>query len=150
MKSEEGGLSPTPQGGFAHIAFAQTRVTPFRAVVRPTCPLDSSAGRNGARSANNCALFEASTTVSFLIIMLPGTLYAGENVLRVVDIIAFASGGQITADQTFATFGLSNLDPAGSPDYQDVPDEGNFAKVVGGQVKQSGFKFARIRTSQRP
>jgi len=80
--------------------------------------------------------------------MLPGTLYAGENVLRVVDIIAFASGGQITADQTFGTFGLSNLDPAGSPDYQDVPDEGNFAKVVGGQVKQNRFKFGRMRSSQ--
>ena len=41
------------------------------------------------------------------------------------------------ADQTFGTFGLSNLKPAGSPDHQDVPDEGNFAKVVGGQVKQN-------------
>jgi len=52
----------------------------------------------------------------------------------VVDTIAFASGGQITASQLFGAFGLSNPDPVGSPDYQNLPDERAFGTIVAGQA----------------
>lgn len=52
----------------------------------------------------------------------------------VVDTIAFASGGQITADQLFGAFGLSNPDPLGSPTYRHLPDERSFGTVLAGQA----------------
>lgn len=52
----------------------------------------------------------------------------------VVDTIAFASGGQITADQLFGAFGLSNPDPLGSPIYGHLPDERSFGTVIAGQA----------------
>lgn len=52
----------------------------------------------------------------------------------VVDNITFASGGQITADQLFGAFGLSNPDPVGSPIYQGLPDERAFGTVLTGRA----------------
>ncbi|WP_308368568.1 MULTISPECIES: calcium-binding protein [unclassified Microbulbifer] len=48
----------------------------------------------------------------------------------VVDTISFTSGGSITSEQIFGAFGLSNPDPAGSPDYQNLPDERSYANLV--------------------
>ncbi|WP_242675146.1 calcium-binding protein [Phytopseudomonas dryadis] len=52
----------------------------------------------------------------------------------VVDTITFASGGQLTAAQLFGAFGLSNPDPAGSPAYQNLPDERAFGTLLAGQA----------------
>ncbi len=52
----------------------------------------------------------------------------------VVDTIAFASGGQVTADQLFGAFGLSNPDPLGSLIYRHLPDERSFGTVLAGQA----------------
>ncbi|MFI8744760.1 calcium-binding protein [Pseudomonas sp. NPDC077186] len=52
----------------------------------------------------------------------------------VVDVISFASGGQLTAAQLFGAFGLSNPDPAGSPNYQNLPDERAFGTILAGQA----------------
>ncbi|MBL4835569.1 MAG: hypothetical protein JKY26_16505 [Pseudomonas sp.] len=49
---------------------------------------------------------------------------------NVVDTITFASGGQITSAQLFGAFGLSNPDPVGSPDYQNLPDERQFGTIL--------------------
>ena len=49
-----------------------------------------------------------------------------------VDLITFASGGQLTSAQLFGAFGRSNPDPAGSPSYQYVPDERAFGTVLAG------------------
>ncbi|MCU7937270.1 MAG: hypothetical protein KZQ99_20745 [Candidatus Thiodiazotropha sp. (ex Dulcina madagascariensis)] len=40
-----------------------------------------------------------------------------------VDLITFATGGQLSAAQLFGVFGLANPDPTGSPDYPGLPDE---------------------------
>ncbi|MBB3060167.1 calcium-binding protein [Microbulbifer rhizosphaerae] len=48
----------------------------------------------------------------------------------VVDTISFTSGGSITSEQIFGAFGLSNPGPAGSPDYQNLPDERSYANLV--------------------
>ncbi|MCW2292450.1 Ca2+-binding RTX toxin-like protein [Pseudomonas sp. BIGb0408] len=53
---------------------------------------------------------------------------------HVVDVISFASGGQLTAAQLFGAFGLSNPDTKGSPNYQGVPDERAFGTVLAGQA----------------
>ena len=49
-----------------------------------------------------------------------------------LDLIEFGPGGQLTSDQIFGAFGLSNPDPQGSPDYQGLPDERGFGNVVNG------------------
>ena len=49
-----------------------------------------------------------------------------------IDLIEFGPGGQLTSDQIFGAFGLSNPDPQGSPDYQGLPDERGFGNVVNG------------------
>lgn len=51
---------------------------------------------------------------------------------HVVDVISFASGGQLTAAQLFGAFGLTNPDTAGSPNYQRVPDERSFGTILAG------------------
>lgn len=53
---------------------------------------------------------------------------------HVVDVISFASGGQLTAAQLFGAFGLTNPDTAGSPNYQGVPDERSFGTILAGQA----------------
>lgn len=53
---------------------------------------------------------------------------------HVVDVISFDSGGQLTAAQLFGAFGLSNPDPAGSPNYQNLPDERAFGTILAGQA----------------
>jgi Ca2+-binding RTX toxin-like protein len=53
---------------------------------------------------------------------------------HVVDVISFASGGQLTAAQLFGAFGLTNPDTAGSPNYQSVPDERSFGTILAGQA----------------
>ena len=53
---------------------------------------------------------------------------------HVVDVISFASGGQLTAAQLFGAFGLTNPDAAGSPNYQSVPDERSFGTILAGQA----------------
>lgn len=53
---------------------------------------------------------------------------------HVVDVISFASGGQLTASQLFGAFGLTNPDVAGSPNYQGVPDERSFGTILAGQA----------------
>lgn len=60
----------------------------------------------------------------------------------VVDVITFASGGQLTAQQLFGAFGLSNPDPKGSPAYIDPPDERAFGTLYAG--------MAGIRRSSAP
>ncbi|AZM81357.1 hypothetical protein EIP87_04780 [Pseudomonas aeruginosa] len=52
----------------------------------------------------------------------------------VVDVITFASGGQLTAQQLFGAFGLSNPDPKGSPAYIDPPDERAFGTLYAGMA----------------
>ncbi|WLQ16976.1 calcium-binding protein [Hahella aquimaris] len=47
-----------------------------------------------------------------------------------IDRIEFASGGQITGDQIFGVFGMSNPDPDGSPNYSGLPDERGFGTVT--------------------
>ncbi|MFD1216105.1 calcium-binding protein [Microbulbifer celer] len=49
-----------------------------------------------------------------------------------IDRIEFSSGGELTADQIFGAFGLSNPDPVGSPDYQGLPDERGFGTLTVG------------------
>ncbi|PZW46118.1 Ca2+-binding RTX toxin-like protein [Pseudomonas sp. URMO17WK12:I2] len=53
---------------------------------------------------------------------------------HVVDVISFASGGQLTAAQLFGAFGLTNPDTKGSPNYQGVPDERSFGTILAGQA----------------
>ena len=53
---------------------------------------------------------------------------------HVVDMISFASGGQLAAAQLFGAFGLANPDVAGSPNYQGVPDERSFGTILAGQA----------------
>lgn len=53
---------------------------------------------------------------------------------HVVDVISFASGGQLTAAQLFGAFGLTNPDTVGSPNYQGVPDERSFGTILAGQA----------------
>ncbi|WP_422463575.1 calcium-binding protein [Endozoicomonas sp. ALB115] len=53
---------------------------------------------------------------------------------NVVDTITFASGGQLSAAQIFGAFGASNPDPAGSPDYQNLPDERSFGTILSGSA----------------
>jgi Ca2+-binding RTX toxin-like protein len=53
---------------------------------------------------------------------------------HVVDVISFASGGQLTAAQLFGAFGLTNPDVAGSPNYQGMPDERSFGTILAGQA----------------
>ncbi|GAB58547.1 hypothetical protein RNAN_1520 [Rheinheimera nanhaiensis E407-8] len=50
----------------------------------------------------------------------------------VVPTIRFAAGGQITANQIFGAFGLSNPNPQGSLAYTDLPDERAFGNVFVG------------------
>ncbi|PTU72937.1 calcium-binding protein [Pseudomonas mangrovi] len=53
---------------------------------------------------------------------------------NVVDVITFASGGQLTAAQLFGAFGVANPDPLGSPAYANLPDERSFGNLVAGQA----------------
>ncbi|WP_439888761.1 calcium-binding protein [Pseudomonas sp. MBLB4123] len=53
---------------------------------------------------------------------------------HVVDVISFASGGQLTAAQLFGAFGLTNPDTNGSPNYQNLPDERAFGTILAGQA----------------
>ncbi|WP_422450650.1 calcium-binding protein [Endozoicomonas sp. ALB091] len=53
---------------------------------------------------------------------------------NVVDTITFASGGQLSAAQIFGAFGASNPEPAGSPDYQNLPDERSFGTILSGSA----------------
>jgi Ca2+-binding RTX toxin-like protein len=53
---------------------------------------------------------------------------------HVVDVISFASGGQLTAAQLFGAFGLSNPDINGSPNYLNLPDERAFGTILAGQA----------------
>lgn len=64
-------------------------------------------------------------------VTLKNWFLGGDNV---VDIITFASGGQLTAAQIFGAFGLSNPDVNGSPNYLNLPDERAFGTVLGGQA----------------
>ncbi|MBE0484227.1 MAG: hypothetical protein IBX52_12080, partial [Bacterioplanes sp.] len=50
----------------------------------------------------------------------------------VIPVIQFASGGQITANQIFGAFGLSNPNPVRSLAYSDLPDERAFGTVFVG------------------
>ncbi|MDP5136285.1 hypothetical protein ORJ04_10020 [Rheinheimera baltica] len=50
----------------------------------------------------------------------------------VVPTIRFAAGGEITANQIFGAFGLSNPNPQGSLGYTDLPDERGFGNVFVG------------------
>lgn len=52
----------------------------------------------------------------------------------VVDVISFASGGQLTAAQVFSAFKLTNPDTKGSPNYQGLPDERSFGTILVGQA----------------
>lgn len=58
---------------------------------------------------------------------------------HVVDVISFAAGGQLTAAQLFGAFGLSNPDPAGSPNYQNLPDERAFGTILAGQAGEQNI-----------
>src|SRR5690606_3726253 len=64
-------------------------------------------------------------------VTLKNWFLGGDNV---VDVITFASGGQLTAAQIFGAFGLSNPDVNGSPNYHNLPDERAFGTVLGGQA----------------
>lgn len=64
-------------------------------------------------------------------VTLKNWFLGGDNV---VDVITFASGGQLTAAQIFGAFGLSNPDVNGSPNYLNLPDERAFGTVLGGQA----------------
>ncbi|WP_081729217.1 calcium-binding protein [Pseudomonas sp. URMO17WK12:I4] len=52
----------------------------------------------------------------------------------VVDVISFASAGQLTAAQVFSAFKLTNPDTKGSPNYQGLPDERSFGTILVGQA----------------
>ncbi|MEW8439417.1 MAG: calcium-binding protein [Candidatus Thiodiazotropha taylori] len=54
-----------------------------------------------------------------------------------VDRFVFTSGGEISADQIFGAFGLSNPDPQGSPDYTSLPDERGYETVTLGDGSDS-------------
>ncbi|WP_272493077.1 calcium-binding protein [Atopomonas sediminilitoris] len=51
---------------------------------------------------------------------------------HVVDVISFSTGGQLSAAQIFAAFGLTNPDSVGSPNYQNLPDERSFGTSLAG------------------
>lgn len=53
---------------------------------------------------------------------------------NVIPLLQFASGGQITANQIFGAFGLSNPNPQRSLAYGDLPDERAFATVYVGSA----------------
>ncbi|MES9991035.1 MAG: calcium-binding protein [Candidatus Thiodiazotropha sp.] len=51
-----------------------------------------------------------------------------------VDRIVFTSGGELTSAQLFSVFGLTDPDPAGSPNYPGLPDERNFTTITSGSA----------------
>ena len=53
---------------------------------------------------------------------------------NVIPLLQFASGGQITANQIFGAFGLSNPNPQRSLAYGDLPDERAFTTVYVGSA----------------
>ncbi|MEW8030127.1 MAG: calcium-binding protein [Candidatus Thiodiazotropha sp.] len=53
---------------------------------------------------------------------------------QAVDRIIFASGGELSSAQLFGVFGVTDPDPAGSPDYSGLPDERNYNTVTLGSA----------------
>ncbi|WP_299587786.1 calcium-binding protein [uncultured Microbulbifer sp.] len=49
-----------------------------------------------------------------------------------IDKIEFSSGQEISSDQLFGVFGISNPDSQGSPDYSGLPDERSFGTLTTG------------------
>lgn len=69
-------------------------------------------------------------------VTLKNWFLGGDNV---VDILSFASGGQITSAQIFGAFGLTNPDANGSPNYQNLPDERAFGTLLSGQASDQNI-----------
>ena len=57
----------------------------------------------------------------------------------VVPTIRFAAGGEISANQIFGAFGLTNPNPQGSLAYTDLPDERAFGNVFVGTGAAEGI-----------
>ncbi|MEW8203416.1 MAG: calcium-binding protein [Candidatus Thiodiazotropha endolucinida] len=56
-----------------------------------------------------------------------------------VDRIVFASGGELSSSQLFGVFGVTDPDPAGSPDYSGLPDERNYGTVTLGGAGNDNY-----------
>ncbi|MCU7840567.1 MAG: hypothetical protein KZQ94_14455, partial [Candidatus Thiodiazotropha sp. (ex Troendleina suluensis)] len=56
-----------------------------------------------------------------------------------VDRISFISGGELSAEQIFGAFGLTNPDPSGSPDYPGLPDEQGYGTVTVGDAADASY-----------
>lgn len=58
---------------------------------------------------------------------------------QAVDRIVFASGGELSSAQLFGVFGVTDPDPAGSPDYSGLPDERNYGTVTLGGAGNDNY-----------
>ncbi|MCM8921806.1 MAG: hypothetical protein LC540_17340 [Candidatus Thiodiazotropha sp.] len=56
-----------------------------------------------------------------------------------VDQIVFSSGGDISTDQLFGVFGVTDPDPTGSPDYPGLPDERNYGTLTLGDGADASY-----------
>ncbi|MEW8073547.1 MAG: calcium-binding protein [Candidatus Thiodiazotropha sp.] len=58
---------------------------------------------------------------------------------QAVDRIVFASGGELTSAQLFGVFGVTDPDPAGSPNYSGLPDERNYGTITLGGAGNGNY-----------
>ncbi|PUB90762.1 MAG: hypothetical protein DBP01_05840, partial [gamma proteobacterium symbiont of Ctena orbiculata] len=58
---------------------------------------------------------------------------------QAVDRIVFASGGELTSAQLFGVFGVTDPDPAGSPNYSGLPDERNYGTITLGGAGNDNY-----------
>ncbi|MES9920031.1 MAG: calcium-binding protein [Candidatus Thiodiazotropha sp.] len=56
-----------------------------------------------------------------------------------VDRIVFASGGELSSAQLFGVFGVTDPDPAGSPNYSGLPDERNYGTITLGGAGNDNY-----------
>ncbi|MCG8125141.1 MAG: hypothetical protein N0E55_14465 [Candidatus Thiodiazotropha taylori] len=57
----------------------------------------------------------------------------------VVDRFVFTTGGEISAEQIFNAFGVTNPDLMGSPDYSNLPNEQDFETVTQGDDSAANY-----------
>ncbi|MCG8015397.1 MAG: hypothetical protein JAY97_04205 [Candidatus Thiodiazotropha sp. 'RUGA'] len=57
----------------------------------------------------------------------------------VVDRFVFTTGGEISAEQIFNAFGVTNPDPLGSPDYSNLPNVQDFETVTQGDESAANY-----------